>query len=256
MKLSKEIDLLLNYCRTSFAAKNLLSLISLPFSLSLPLFLTEYLIIMAFQESFHSIKTLLDDFKSNEKHYLNPNYSEADVRNDFINKFFIALGWDVRHETQKNPYEQEVRVEKPVLIAKAQKRADYTFYLSPNFRDVKFFVEAKKPSHDLVNKDYFFQTVRYGWNANTPIAVLTDFEEFIVLDCRFRPNINEILNYKIKSFHYSDYANEEKFKEIYYLFSREAVTDNAIEKFADNLPKPKGKAVKRGLFKGVFQSIH
>ena len=137
---------------------------------------------MAFQESFHSIKTLVDDFKSNEKQYLNPNYSEADVRNDFINKFFIALGWDVRHETQKNPYEQEVRVEKPVLIAKAQKRADYTFYLSPNFRDVKFFVEAKKPSHDLVNKDYFFQTVRYGWNANTPIAVLTDFEEFIILD--------------------------------------------------------------------------
>jgi len=217
---------------------------------------------MAFQESFHSIKTLVDDFKSNEKQYLNPNYSEADVRNDFINKFFIALGWDVRHETQKNPYEQEVRVEKPVLIAKAQKRADYTFYLSPNFRDVKFFVEAKKPSHDLVNKDYFFQTVRYGWNANTPIAVLTDFEEFIILDCRFRPNINDILNYKIKSFHYSDYANEEKFKEIYYLFSREAVSDNAIEKYADNLPKPmgihafgKGKAVKRGLFKGGFQSI-
>src|SRR4030066_175185 len=105
------------------------------------------MIIIAFQESFQSIKTLVDDFKSNEKQYLNPNYSEADVRNDFINKFFIALGWDVRHETQKNPYEQEVRVEKPVLIAKAQKRADYTFYLSPNFRDVKFFVESKKPSH-------------------------------------------------------------------------------------------------------------
>ena len=210
---------------------------------------------MGFQESFQSIISLVEDFKSNEKQYLNPNYSEADIRNDFINKVFIALGWDVRHETQKNPYEQEVRVEKPVIIAKAQKRADYTFYLSPNFRDVKFFVEAKKPSHDLVNKDYFFQTVRYGWNANTPIAVLTDFEEFIILDCRFRPNINDILNYKIKSFHYSDYANEEKFKEIYYLFSREAVTDNAIEKFSENLPKPKGKAVKSGLFKGGFQSI-
>jgi hypothetical protein len=43
----------------------------------------------------------------------------------------------------ENPYEQEVRVEKPVTVAKAQKRADYTFYLAPNFRDVKFFVEAK-----------------------------------------------------------------------------------------------------------------
>jgi predicted type IV restriction endonuclease len=109
---------------------------------------------MSFQESFHAIKSLVDDFKSNEKHYLSSNYSEADVRNDFINKFFIALGWDVRHETQKNPYEQEVRVEKPVLVAKAQKKADYTFYLAPNFHDVKFFFYEKKQFKYLKNNYY------------------------------------------------------------------------------------------------------
>ena len=210
---------------------------------------------MDFNEAFHSVKTLVDDFKENEKAFLKSDYSEADVRNDFINKFFIALGWDVRHDQQKNPYEQEVRVEKPVQIAKAQKRADYTFYLAPNFRDVKFFVEAKKPFHDLQDKDYFFQTVRYGWNANTPIAVLTDFEEFIILDCRYRPDINDILNFKIKSFHYTDYANEDKFKEIYFLFAREAVADNSIEKYADDLPKPKGKKLQKGLFAGRIKSI-
>ena len=208
-----------------------------------------------FEAAFKIVSDLVKDFKENEKSYLSPNYSEADVRNDFINKFFIAIGWDLRHEHQKNPYEQEVRVEKPVHVAKAQKRADYTFYLTPNFRDVKYFVEAKKPYHDLENKDYFFQTIRYGWNANTPIAVLTDFEEFIILDCRYRPNINDILNFKIKRFHYSEYANEDKFKEIYFLFSREAVGDNSLEKYANNLPKPKGKAVQRGLFAGGFQSI-
>lgn len=208
---------------------------------------------MGFSDAYRQISDLVNDFKENEQHYLNPSYSEADVRNDFINKFFIALGWDVRHETQKNPYEQEVRVEKPVTVAKAQKRADYTFYLAPNFRDVKFFVEAKKPSHDLENKDYFFQTVRYGWNANTPIAVLTDFEEFIILDCRFRPDINDIINHKLKSFHYSDYADEEKLKEIYYLFSREAVADNSLEKFVDTLPKPRGKKKER--VKAKYQNI-
>jgi type I restriction-modification system DNA methylase subunit len=198
----------------------------------------------SFETAFKSISGLVKDFKSNDKYYLSSNYSEADVRMDFINKFFIALGWDVRHETQKNPYEQEVRVEKPVQVAKAQKRADYTFYLAPNFRDVKFFVEAKKPYHDLEHKDYFFQTIRYGWNANTPIALLTDFEEFIILDCRYRPDIKDILNFKIKSFHYSEYTSEEKFREIYYLFSRESVLDNSIEKYADSLPKPKGKKLK------------
>ncbi|MCX6150804.1 MAG: N-6 DNA methylase [Ignavibacteriales bacterium] len=208
---------------------------------------------MSFENAFITVSNLVNDFKENKKVYLSTSYSEADVRNDFINKFFIALGWDVRHDEQKNPYEQEVRVEKPVQVAKAQKRADYTFYLSPNYRDVKFFVEAKKPYHDLENKDYFFQTVRYGWNANTPVALLTDFEEFIILDCRFRPDINEILNYKIKSFTFDDYANEEKFKEIYFLFSREAVADNSIEKFTEALPKPKGK--KKALVKESYQKI-
>ncbi len=207
----------------------------------------------SFEKSLIEISKLVDDFKANESHYLDPSYSEADVRNDFINKFFIALGWDVRHETQKNPYEQEVRVEQPVQIAKAQKRADYSFSISPNFRTVKFFVEAKKPAHALENKDYYFQTARYGWNANTPIAVLTDFEEFHIIDCRFRPDINDALNYKIEKFHCTDYANEEKFRKIYYLFSREAVADNSIEKYVAALPKPRGKKAK-GL-KAVTQTI-
>ena len=99
---------------------------------------------MSFENSFKIVSELVDDFKANEKHYLSHNYSEADVRNDFINKFFTALGWDVTHDIQKNPYEQEVRVEKPLQIAKAQKRADYSFALAPNYRIVKFFIEAKK----------------------------------------------------------------------------------------------------------------
>ena len=198
----------------------------------------------SFEQALEEVTHLVKDFKDNEKYYLGQGYQEADVRNDFINKFFIALGWDVRHDIQKNPYEQEVRVEKPLHIAKAQKRADYSFSLAPDFRTVKFFVEAKKPAHDLLNKDYYFQTARYGWNASTPVAVLTDFEEFHIVDCRFRPNIDDALNYKLKQLHYSEYADKEKFAEIYWLFSREAVSNGSIEKYADALPKPRGKKAK------------
>lgn len=59
---------------------------------------------MFFAEAFKTVSSLVNDFKDNERYYLSHGYSEADVRNDFINKFFIALDWDVRHETQKNPY--------------------------------------------------------------------------------------------------------------------------------------------------------
>ncbi|RKY91669.1 MAG: endonuclease, partial [Ignavibacteriae bacterium] len=120
----------------------------------------------------------------------------------------------------------------------------------------KFFVEAKKPSRNLANnKDDYFQTVRYGWNAGTPLAVLTDFEEFIVLDCRFQPKIDDILNAKLLVFHYSDYANEDKFREIFHLFSREALSDDSLSKYAETLPKPRGKAIQKGLFPGSYISI-
>ncbi|MDX9773997.1 MAG: type I restriction enzyme HsdR N-terminal domain-containing protein [Bacteroidales bacterium] len=203
---------------------------------------------MSFEEAYSQIIVLVDQFKASEKYFLSNAYQEAEVRKDFIDKFFITLGWDVRHESQTNPYEQEVKVERGVQVSGAQKRADYSFSLAPNFRDPKFFVEAKKPSRDLTNKDYYFQSVRYGWHKTTPLVILTDFEEFHLLDCRFSPDINSILSRLVKKYHYSDYADIEKFAEIYWLFSHEAVLNNSLEKFADELPKPKGKAYQKALF--------
>jgi type I restriction-modification system DNA methylase subunit len=212
------------------------------------------------QKAFETIKQLVADFKAQEAAYLSPSYQESRVRQDFIDKFFTALGWDVTHERQKNPYEQEVHIENKVSMAGSQRRADYAFFLAPNFRNPKFFVEAKKPQKNLANAGDYHQTIRYGWNAGTPLAILTDFEEFHILDCRYKPNIDEALNHKIEYFHYSDYANEEKFARLYWLFSREAVAGGSIEKRAAELPKPRGggprgKAVQRGLFKGGYQPV-
>ncbi len=208
------------------------------------------------QQAFQAIKRLVADFKAQEAAYLSPSYQESQVRQDFIDKFFTALGWDVTHERQKNPYEQEVHIENKVKMSgSSQRRADYAFFLSPNFRDPKFFVEAKKPSRNLANADDYYQAIRYGWNAKTPLAILTDFEEFHILDCRFKPNIDEAMSRKVESFHYSDYASEDKFAHVYWLISREAVAGGSIEKRAAELPKPRGKAGGKGLFKGGYQAV-
>ncbi len=211
---------------------------------------------MTFPQSFKLVKKLVADFKANENYYLSPKYQEREVRTDYINKFFIALGWDVTHEQQKNPYEQEVKEEKSVQVKSSKKRADYAFYLAPNFNDPKFVVEAKQPFQKLHNQDDYFQTIRYGWHKNIPFAILTDFEEFHILDCRFSPDINTALTRYYKKFHYSQYVDEEKFAEIYYLFSREAVENNSLEKEAEKLPKPARKSVQKGLFATEqFQAI-
>ena len=206
------------------------------------------------ESAYEQVAKLVEDFKNNEHFYTSSKYSEAQVRKDYIDKFFIALGWDVNHDEQKDPYRQEVKVERAVAVEAASKRADYAFYLSPNFKETVFYVEAKKPAHNLLNPYYYFQAVRYGWNANTPLIVLTDFEEFHVIDCRYKPNIKFYLGAKLQQFHYTDYLDKEKFAKIFYLFSRASVGDNSIGNYADTLKKLKGKAIKKGAA-GVYKSI-
>jgi iron uptake system EfeUOB component EfeO/EfeM len=45
-----------------------------------------------FEEAFAAVKELVADFRANENGYCSQTYNEEDARNDFINKFFAALG--------------------------------------------------------------------------------------------------------------------------------------------------------------------
>jgi type I restriction-modification system DNA methylase subunit len=179
---------------------------------------------------------------------------EAQARLEFIDKFWIALGWDVNRETQHDPYKQEVQVERGVATSEFRKRADYAF-LAPNFRDVRFFVEAKKPHAGIDSPEFYFQTIRYGWNSHTPLAVLTDFEELRVLDCRYKPDIRTALGHAVLKYHYPDYGDKEKFRTIYYLLSRESVLNGSIESFAKGMPKLSRKRAPRGVAPDAHQSI-
>lgn len=207
----------------------------------------------AFDEAFRRVKELVDAFQANEAYYLSPQFSEAQARKDFIDKFWMALGWDVNHETQKNPYEQDVKIERNE--SGSQRKADYAFFLPPQFRDAQFFVEAKKPHGEFGSPDNYFQTLRYGWGGRTPLVVLTNFEELHILDSRFKPHIGDTLSRVVKRFHYADYTDPEKFAEIYWLFSREALVNSAPVKFAGTLPKPRSMTFRRELFKGGYQSL-
>jgi type I restriction-modification system DNA methylase subunit len=207
-----------------------------------------------FDAAFERVKQLAADFKASEQFYLSPAYQEAEARRDFIDKFLLALGWDVNHDTQKNPYEQEVKVERKEHGV-SQRRADYAFYLAPNFRDVKFYIEAKKPFGDIATADNYFQTICYGWGSKTPVAVLFDFEQFEIVDCRYKPDLDTALQRNLKKFHYRQYsADKEVFAEIYWLFSREAVAGGSLEKYTESLPKKRGPA-RRGLSTGGDQEV-
>jgi type I restriction-modification system DNA methylase subunit len=208
----------------------------------------------SFDDAFARVKELVAIFQQNAPMYLSVRYAEADARKDFIDKFWIALGWDVNHEEQTDPYKQEVKVERGVATSEYRKRADYAF-LAPNYRDVRFFVEAKKPHAGIDTPLFYFQTIRYGWNSHVPISVLHDFEEMRVLDCRYKPDINTALGHAVLKYRYTDYLNEPSFRTIYHLFSREAVTNGSIQEFAKGLPKVSRKRAARGVGTDEHQSI-
>ena len=211
-----------------------------------------------FEKAFADVQVLVKKFEKGIDHFMSPTYSESEARQDFIDDFFIALGWDVTHRFQHDPYKQEVKIEKSQKQQSetARKRADYAFHIAPNYKEVKFFVEAKKPSVHLKGAPaHYFQTIKYGWNAGCAVSILTDFEEFVIIDCRAKPNIKYALNGRHESFRFTDYADKEKFAKIYYLFSRESVEQKSIENYVDSLPKAQGRVSQRQLFKGGYQAI-
>ncbi|NBO22509.1 endonuclease, partial [bacterium] len=194
---------------------------------------------MSLETSFEAVSKLVSDFDKHKEFYLTAEYQEQEARRDFIDKFWISLGWDVNHESQKNPYEQEVKVERKDH-AVSQRKADYAFYLSPNFRDVQFYVEAKKPFGDIGTPDNYFQIIRYGWHSDTKLGVLHDFEQFEIVDTRREPDLETAVHQVVKKYRYQDYLKKDVFSEIYYLFSKEALLNDSLNKFVLTLPKKKG----------------
>ena len=53
---------------------------------------------MADLQSFkQDIQSLVRKFEQDKNHYLQKGYPEAQVRIDFLNPFFDALGWDIEN---------------------------------------------------------------------------------------------------------------------------------------------------------------
>ena len=179
-----------------------------------------------FEEAFQKVKSLAETFLAHKDRFCSSDYKEADVRLDFIDPFLDALGW----KRGQNPYQLELKVERHAQSG-TQARADYAFYIAPHCSDgdERFFLEAKKPHDNIATPANYFQTISYGYSSRTPLAVLTDFEQFHILDCRYEPKLKTALDHCVDSFDYTDYLDREKFAKIYWLFSREAFTSGSFD---------------------------
>jgi hypothetical protein len=185
------------------------------------------------------ILTLVERFDRSREAYLSGEYNETQLRREFLDPFFKALGWDVENtQGYAEPYKDVVH-EDAIKIGTVTKAPDYSFRIG-GVR--KFFVEAKKPAVN-VKEDISpaYQLRRYAWSAKLPLSILTDFEEFAVYDCRVRPlptdksSTNRTIYLRC-----TDY--ETKWDEIADVFSKDAVLKGSFDKYAETNKRKRGTA--------------
>ncbi len=104
------------------------------------------------EEAFSIISELVERFSLQIDSYKKNDYNETQTRQDFINPFFKALGWDIDNSQGNAEAYREVIHEDKVKIGSATKAPDYSFRLPGGKR--LFFVEAKNAQH-ISERRYF-----------------------------------------------------------------------------------------------------
>ena len=86
---------------------------------------------------------LIARFDQNVEAYQNQVYNETQVRREFIDPFFEALGWDITNKAGYAEAYKDVIHEDAIKMGGITKAPDYCFRVGGAR---KFFVEAKKPA--------------------------------------------------------------------------------------------------------------
>jgi len=168
-------------------------------------------------------------FARNREQYRRAEYKEAQLRREFLDPFFEALGWDVQNKQGWAEQYKEVVNEDALKMAGTTKAPDYSFRIGGAR---KFFAEAKKPALTIKTDALAaYQLRRYAWSAQLPLSLLTDFEELAVYDCRARPSEKDSAQVgRINFFTFDEYLD--RLDEIYAVFSKEAVLRGSFDRYA------------------------
>ncbi|MGD0536282.1 MAG: N-6 DNA methylase [Verrucomicrobiota bacterium] len=169
--------------------------------------------------------------------YKSGHYNETQLRREFLDPFFTALGWDVDNAHGYAEAYKDVIHEESIRIGGATKAPDYGFRIGGTR---KFFLEAKKPSVDIKDEPgAAYQLRRYAWSAKLPLSILSDFEEFAVYDGRVKPHQNDPAA-TARIFHCTCREFAEKWDWIASIFSRDAVLKGSFDRFAESSKGKRG----------------
>ena len=199
-----------------------------------------------------AVRQLVERFEEHAEAYRSGQYGEAQLREEFLNPFFAALGWDVYNRKGYADAYKEVIHEAAIKVGGRTKAPDYCFRVGGGVRS--FFVEAKKPAVEIGQAPSpAYQLRRYAWSAKLPVSLLTDFDELAVYDCRIRPaKTDKASTARVLHYQYRDYLD--RWDELVGLFSPEAIRRGALEKFLASKKVKKGTTEVDASFLGEIES--
>ncbi len=182
-----------------------------------------------YDQSREEVAKLCRYFAINRQAFLASGVKEAHVRQSLIDPLFEALGWDVRNAARIAPQYREVIPEDSLDVEGERKAPDYTFRVGTL---PKFFAEAKKCGVNISEDPApAYQLRRYGWSAKVPLSILTDFDELGVYDCTIRPRPGDKASHaRILYLRFDEYPD--RWRELWDVFSREAVWSGAFDQYA------------------------
>ncbi|MCI0478256.1 MAG: hypothetical protein L0Y55_18605, partial [Anaerolineales bacterium] len=166
------------------------------------------------------IADLVAQFKQNEATLLKTE--EANIENVFVRPLFRYLNWNVDNTGLSEPQWEFVLQR----TTREGSRPDYILQLDGQHL---FVMDAKKARYDMHDPRWLNQVYAYAYSTqnNTParkidFAILTDFQEFVVLDCTLHATKPEALNnFRVLDWRYPDYIA--RFDELWELFERNNV---------------------------------
>ncbi|MCJ7584820.1 MAG: BREX-1 system adenine-specific DNA-methyltransferase PglX [Anaerolineales bacterium] len=178
-------------------------------------------------EARQKIAALVEAFHTNEMAL--EKAPEAQIENDFIRPLFEALNWNVRNEGL-SPTQQEFRLQRTDRLGK---RPDYILHLDG--RNV-LVMDAKQVKYSMHDPRWLNQVYSYAYSSQNSspskkidFAILTDFQEFIVLDCTlFAARHDAVNNFRAIDWTYNDYVTQ--FDTLWELFERNNVLNDSKER--------------------------
>ena len=175
------------------------------------------------------IENLSNRFAQHRNQYEHSSFNETDLRNEFLNKIFKSLGWDIENEAGVSPQHKEVWMERGDCNGK---RPDYNFRLEGKTR---FYLEAKAPHININTPESIHQAKSYSWSTTesiVPFSVLSNFKEILVYDTTLVPDFEYPERGLIFKFNLEDFKTKKVVDKLWLLSREEMLKETLLKELA------------------------